>query len=428
MLTKIWARFLKSEFSRNVSSQIMGTGLAQFLPFLATPLLTRLYAEEDFALYTSFFALATIFAVGAGGKYYLAIVLAKSRTEALRIFTLSNYITFGYAAILALLFLLFYDYTSRDIGNLIYFVPVYVLFFGIWSSFTNLSIRNKTFKYNAYAKVIQSVSYIIAAIGMGLAKIALYGLVFAKIIGTLASWLFLFRKSIVKANPVKLNKLSAVAKKYVDYPKYGVMPAFLNTISSQALILILTRFYSTDDLGHFGLTYMVLSAPLGLIGTSFRDVFYEKIATLFNQEKFVNALRFFKKSALVLAGMGLPICLILYFFGEDIFAVVFGVKWARSGEFASILSLSFLAKLVVSPLSSIFNAANRLKIASVWQIIYFTTTSLTLGSGAYLLQLEVIQLLYVYVIHEVVLYSIYFLMEYRMLHRFIKKDQGLRNS
>ena len=401
-----------------MSSQILGTGIAQAIPFLATPVLTRLYTESDFAAYTSFFAIATIFAVAVGGKYQMAIVLPKSNKEAMRLFALSLYITFAYALVLALLFLAFYDQINFNIGTLIYLVPVYVLFFGIWSAFINLSIRDKTFKTNAIAKVLQSAAYIITAIGLGLAKIALYGLVMAKIAGTLSSWLYLYKKAMVKAVAIPFRKLKTVARKYRDYPKYGVWPAFLNTVSSQALILILTRFYTTEDLGHFGLTYMVLSAPLTLIGTSFKDVFYQRIASLVSNEKHKDALSFFRKSTWSLLLMGIPICAILYFFGELIFGFVFGDRWSRSGLFASILALSFLAKLVVSPLSSVFNATNRLKVAMVWQVIYFITTFLTLGLCATVFNFDVEELFYAFVIHEIVLYGLYYAIQYRTIRKF----------
>lgn len=394
---------------------MIGTGLAQALPFLATPILTRIYSEDDFALYTSFFAIATILAVGAGGKYHMAILLPKSKKDALRIFTLSLYITFAYSLLLAILFFLFYEQINLNIGELIYLVPLYVLFFGIWIALTNLSIREKTFKINAFAKVLQSVGYIITAVGLGLLKIALFGLVLAKITGTLCSWIFLLKKSIVKVNIVPIGKLKSVANRYIDYPKYGVVPAFLNTISSQALILILTKFYTTEDLGYFGLTYMVLSAPLTLIGTSFRDVFYQRITVLINNNRYRESVSFFKKSTWSLLAMGIPICVILYLFGEPIFSFVFGGRWFRSGLFASILALSFLMKLVVSPLSSVFNATNRLKVASIWQVAYFLTTFLILGYCAYILKLDVEKLLLIYVVHEVILYSLYYLLEYRML-------------
>lgn len=418
MFSKIWSKFSKSEFSRNVSSQILGTGIAQALPFLATPLLTRLFSEADFALYTSFFAIASIFSVAVGGKYHLAIVLPKKEADAHKIFTLSIYLTVAYATVIALFLPFFHNLFPKDLAQVLYFVSPYVLFFGVWSTYINMSIRHKTFTANAIAKVLQALGYIITAIGLGFSKFVGFGLILAKIMGTAVSWLFLSRKSPVHFKLISLKDLREMTKTYIDYPKYGIWPALLNTISLQAFILILTQFYTTEDLGYFGLTFMVLSAPLTLIGTSFKDVFYQKIATLINRKCYEEALLFFKKSATALLLMGLPICLILYPFGEHLFGFVFGDKWERSGEFASVLAFSFAVKLVVSPLSSIFNATNTLRTASKWQVLYFISTFATLVYCASILKLPVIRLMVVYVIHEIVLYGIYFIVQLRTIEKY----------
>lgn len=392
--------------------------MAQLLPFLATPVLTRLYDERDFAIYTSFFAVASIFAVGTGGKYQMAIVLPKEEKEAQRIFSLSIYITIVYSILLQCGFFIFYGVSSMELKDSLLFVPLFVLFFGIWSSLVHLSIRIKTFKQNAFAKVIQSIAYIITGIGFGFLGYTLYGLILSKIAGALASWLFLLKESSIKVTIVSIRSLRFVAKKYIDYPKYGIVPSFLNTLSSQALILFLARFYSPEELGNFGLTYMVLSAPLTLIGTSFKDVFYQKIASLISHRRFGEAKSFFKKSTWSLLVLGLPICLIILLFGKPMFLLVFGIKWGLSGTFASILALSFLIKLVVSPLSSVFTATNSLRTASVWQVTYFISTFLTLGFATMWFELPVMQLLYVYVVHELILYSLYYILEFRLIKQF----------
>lgn len=422
MFSKVWSKLSKSEFSKNVSSQILGTGMAQVLPFLAMPLLSRLFAEEDFALYTSFFAVASIFAVAVGGKYHMAIVLPKTEEDAQKIFTLSVYLTLAYALAIALLLPFFHRFFPETLSKVLYYVPLYVLFFGIWTAYINVSIRQKTFTANAIAKVLQAIGYITVAIGLGFSKAMAFGLVIAKIVGTVVSWLFLSKKSPISFQWVSLGILKEVARTYIDYPKYGIWPSFLNTISLQAMVLILTKFYTTIDLGHFGFTFMILSAPLALIGTSYKDVFYQKIASLMNENRYKEALSFFKKSALALFVMGIPICLILFFFGEPLFGFVFGDKWSRSGAFAAILAFSFVVKLVVSPLSAIFNATNTLRIASKWQVLYFISTFVTLGYCAAILKLQVEQLLVVYVIHEIILYGIYFVMQYRTIGKYRKEE------
>ena len=78
---KFWNRIFnqesQSEFSRNVLTLVTGTTLAQAIPVLISPILTRLYSPEDFGVYAIYFSVLMITSVVATGKYEMAIVLPK---------------------------------------------------------------------------------------------------------------------------------------------------------------------------------------------------------------------------------------------------------------------------------------------------------------------------------------------------------------
>src|SRR5258706_1569802 len=203
-----------------------------------------------------------------------------------------------------------------------------------------------------------------------------------KMSDSIALLICIFKKSYENFFLEPLKNFREVAYRYKDHPRYGIIPALLDGESVQGIVIILTKAYSTNELGYFGLTALVFSAPIGLIGGSFKEVFYQKIASHINNREFERAIMVFKKSALYLFVFALPVSIIAYFFGEDIFKFGFGERWAKSGEFASILSVSFLFQLVVSPLSSWFYVANKVKPAFIWQSLSFMTTYLTLGISA----------------------------------------------
>ncbi len=397
---------------------MMGTALGQALPFLASPLLTRLYSEEDFALFTSFFAVSSILIVAAGGRYQLAILLPRRSRDATRLFFLSFYITVAFSVVLLLAAHLLLTHPFNILGSAAYLVPAYVLLFGLWHALSYLAIRKKKYFQNAVSKIWQSGTYVVVGIVLGKLHFLMLGLIYARILGTLSATIFLFRKMMVKLAVVKLSTLRDVARTYSDYPKYSLLPAILDVMSMQALVLILSWYYSVPDLGHYGLTALVLSAPLGLIGTSFRDVFFQRMATLVRNNEPRKSMHFFLVSATGLFAAGLPVLIILHFFGPEIFGIIFGERWTRAGEFASILSISFVLHLVVGPLSSVFNATNSIKKASAWHTLYFITTFITLGITAKLYEARVEVLFSVYVVHELVLYSLYFILQYQTLRNY----------
>ncbi len=407
----------KTEYFGNISVQLIGTGIAQTIPFLVSPILTRLYPESGFATYTFFMAVVAVLVVPNGGRYFYAMVIPKEEAEAADLARLSFWLTLAYNAVLLLVVLLFYNTLNEfyQLDELWYAIPLYVAFFGIYNVFLYLSVRKKYFKNNAVTKVVQTASTALFSILFSFFGLLFSGLALGKIVGVISSI------PVFKAKPslrLDLPKLKRVAKKYIDYPKVTIVPSLLDIFSVQALVFFVGRYYSEESLGYLGLTNMILIAPLALIGVSFRDVFYQKIASFFNDRAYEKARKLFLGSAAVLLFIGTFIALILLFFGETIFAFVYGDNWITSGKFAVILGFAFCAKLFASPLSSIFNATHQLRLLSIWQTTYFFTTLTTLYFAIVYYKLPITDTLLVYTIHEVILYIWYFFMQKQALNKF----------
>jgi len=408
---------LKSEYFSNISIQLIGTGIAQLIPFLISPLLTRLYPETSFATFTMFMAVVAVLTVPNGGRYFYAMVIPKEDSEALNIGKLSFWLVLLYNGFLFVIFTIFFKELNQfyALGNLWFAIPLYVAIFGIYNIALYLSVRRKLFRTNAIAKIVQTASTAIFSVVLSFFGLLFSGLILGKMIGVLASIPFLKVKLNLNSD---FEKLKVVAKKYIDYPKVTILPSLLDIFSLQALIFFVGRYYSEETLGYLGLTNMILIAPIALIGISFRDVFYQKITGFFNDKAYAQAKKLFLGSAAALFLIGGVIAMVLLFFGEAIFAFVYGNNWIISGKFAVILGIAFWAKLWASPLSSIFNATHQLKLLSFWQIGYFFTTLTTLYFTVVYFQLPIEPTLIVYTIHEVLLYTLYFFMQKQVLQKF----------
>ena len=73
----------KSEFSQNVLTLMTGTTLAQAIPIIISPILTRIYTPEDFGLLALFLSITNIIGSVANGRYELAIMLPKKNDNAI---------------------------------------------------------------------------------------------------------------------------------------------------------------------------------------------------------------------------------------------------------------------------------------------------------------------------------------------------------
>ena len=67
----------------------------------------------------------------------------------------------------------------------------------------------------------------------------------------------------------------------------------------------------------------------------------------------------------MLTGLAIVGILIIEFFGIEIFTWVFGIEWKTAGQLTQILIFSYAIKFIVSPLTSVFTALEKIKISSI---------------------------------------------------------------
>ena len=81
----MWNRILNSEYIRNTLTLVSGNTLAQLIPLLAEPVLTRLFPPEDFGLLALFISISSLFAIVATGRYELAVMLPSKDEDAVNL-------------------------------------------------------------------------------------------------------------------------------------------------------------------------------------------------------------------------------------------------------------------------------------------------------------------------------------------------------
>mgnify|MGYP001399071774 CR=1 FL=1 len=86
-----------------------GTLIAQLIPVLLTPVLTRLYSPADFGVLELFLSVSLILGVIANGRYELAIVLPDEKKDAWNLMSLGMLISIAFTILLVLFVFLFVD-------------------------------------------------------------------------------------------------------------------------------------------------------------------------------------------------------------------------------------------------------------------------------------------------------------------------------
>ena len=339
----------KSEFSRNVLTLMTGTTIAQAIPIAISPILTRIYTPEDFGMFALYMSIASILSVMATGQYELAIMLPKKDEDAVNIVALSIIISFFVSFIsLVIVFVFNTQITTLlgnpEISNWLYFIPITVLFTGVYQSFNYWSNRQKQYKRLATSRVIQSGTVSSTNLAMGFGGFGASGLILGGVLGqgvaTTVLGRLIFKEDSYRLKNIKNIKMFALAKRYVKFPKITLPHSIFNTVSTQLPIFIITYYFSSRETGFFSFANRIVMLPIGLISNAYYQVFFES----FSKEK--NKEIFFKQKFKQINMLFLPLFILLWFIFPDLFAFVFGKEWKTAGSYTQALLPLFYLKFI----------------------------------------------------------------------------------
>ena len=365
----------KSTYARNVVTLMTGTAFAQALPIAVSPILTRLYSPEEFGRFALYMAVASIASVLVTGRYELAILLPRRDKDALHIAALAMVLSAAISAVLLLVVLFFAQPIAALLGDAalapwLYWVPASTLLLGLYQSLNYWSNRKAQYKRLAISRTVQSGSAALAQLGSGYAGSGAVGLVGGQITGQVLATSVLARliwredhRAIQALRPLRGL---ALARKYINFPKYLIVAHGFNTASGQMPVLLLSALFNTAAAGFFTLTQRVMAAPMSLIANALGDVFRQEASQAYIHQGQCKTIyeKTFKRLLLI---AGVPFA-VFFFVAPALFAWVFGEQWRVAGEYAQILTPKFFSDFVAGPLSAMFMIAEKQRLDLLWQI------------------------------------------------------------
>lgn len=381
---------LKSEFSRNVMTLLTGSAIAQFIPLLLTPVLSRLFSPEEFGLFAFYYTLVSFFLVIATGRYELAILLPKKDKEAINVMGLAILLS-GILSIFLLLALFIFKIPIQnllgkpDLNQWLYLIPVCVFLGSGYKVLTYWSNRKKRFKGTSISVVTQATlrsstvfyfgllksgffglsvatitffkeifhkSY---AVPVGVTELGIAGFILGYVIGFGSAFLtliFAFIKNDRELlSQISRKQMKAMGIRYKKFPQINMFHAMTDEFKNSGVTLIISYVFSDIVLGLYSMTYRVLRAPLSVIGNSFSQVFLQKAAEMYANKQ--NYLPIIHKVTKKLATISLPFFILVMLFGPQIFEFILGDKWSTAGEYARYLSPWLFVQFVTAPITQI---------------------------------------------------------------------------
>ena len=380
---------IKSDFIKNILALATGTSIAQFIPILISPILTRIYTPEDFGLFALFIAVTVIFGSIANGKYETAIMLPKKDEDAINLFALGLIITFSVSILLLILIIFLNQYFANMLSNnefrqWLYFVPLGVFLIGLWSLLNFFSNRIKKYKQIKNVTILKSIVLATLQISISYFKSGVTGLIGGQLVSQLLGNILLL-KNIIK-NRVLISKIStsriiALAKKFKNFPKFSSPHTLINVFFSNLPIFLLGGYFSSIAVGMYALALRISRVPAKLISQAISNVLFQRIVSYKNKN--LPYMKYVFKFLIIQILLGLLVSISLLFI-SNYTGLILGEKWTNLGSYLLALIPWITTAFIVSPLSFSIALGNQQKKGLYVEIIYGFLKFISLVVGIYI--------------------------------------------
>lgn len=356
---------------------LAGGAMAQALPLLLGPLLTRLYSPTEFGLYQLFMAVATNLAVVACGRYEFALPMARDTAEADRLRRLA--LRIGLWVVLAATLGGTAWAVARAAAWPLWLGPS-VAALGLLSLATLWATREQRWRAMASARVLQHGGGAVAQVLAGTAHAGLHGLIAAPLFAIAAATACL-RLPWRLGSPTGLG---GTARRYREFPLLNTPHAFAGALQDTLALALLSAWLGPAAAGFWGLALRYLKAPATLVGSAVSQALYPRL-TAHGPGVTVQARSAVRQVMLALGGVAAVLVALLWFAGPWLFGRLFGPDWQDTGLLARALALYIGAHFVASPLAVVTMAwgaqAWALRLAVVGQVLFVVALATGLQIG-----------------------------------------------
>lgn len=355
---------------------LAGGAVAQLIPLLLGPWLTRLYAPDMFGMYHLAAAVMANVAVVACARFEFALPMARGNAEVRALTALCWRLSIGVGAVSLVASLAWAAWVGRSWP--LWLAPGVLLL--AWLSLATLrATRARRFRPLAWARVVQHGGGALLQVIAGLLATGVHGLIGGAVLAAGAALAIL---GGVNRVPQAAARMRAVARRYRDFPLLNTPHAFLGALQDTLAITLVAASQGAAAAGAWGLALRYLKAPATLVGSAVSQALYPQLARAGRTHA---GRRLVVQAMVLLAAVAAPFVFALWLAAPPVFAWAFGDEWREAGELARALSLYIGLHFIASPLGVVTLAwkaqAWALKLAVVGQALFVIALAVGLATG-----------------------------------------------
>lgn len=373
---------LDNTFLRHVLTLMTGTAVAQVIPLVARPFLTRIYTPAEFGVWGMYTALAGGLATIGALRYDIAVVMPETDAGGRAMVKLASRIGLAFSVVATVLLTVF----SHPLANLLRrpdlapYLPAVGLLVLATTQLSGRQYwlnRRERYKEMARNRMGQAVGTTGVQLGAGLAGVGgAWGLVAGSIAGAWFSSANLWRLTRHETRPQPGDSALAVAREYRKMPLVNGPNALVDTIRLQGIILMIGAFFSKEAVGQYTQAWTLLQMPMGLVNGALGQVFYQKLANTRRGAMFGVVRNAIVRSLVI----GLVPFALIWLLAPWLFPFVLGPDWGPAGQIARILVPWLYLNFVTSPISMLFLTVRRQGVMLCHALVYMAVPLALIGN------------------------------------------------
>ncbi|WP_203568890.1 lipopolysaccharide biosynthesis protein [Aestuariimicrobium ganziense] len=361
----------RSTFLRHVLTLMTGTAVAQLIPLAARPILSRMYTDHEFGIYSLYLSLTAAFVTIGALRYDVAVVMPEKDADARGLVRLATRLALASGAVATVVLSVFAGTIAGwmrrpDLAPFLPAVGVLVIAMTQISSRQYWLNRRRRYKEMARNRMGQALGTNVVQIGAGFASTGVWGLVLGSLAGQWFSALNLWRLTRRETAPQPGDSARAMAKEYRKMPLVNGPNAVVDTVRVNGINVLTGAFFSGAILGQFAQAWQLLQMPMGLINGALSQVFYQRLATTRRGQMFTVV----RSAILRSLAVGVVPFGLIWWLAPWLFPFVLGGQWHLAGRIARVLVPWLYLNFVTSPVSLLFVTIKRQGTMFVFAVVY----------------------------------------------------------
>lgn len=345
---------IKSSSARNFAKLLSANVVAQVIGLLIYPILTRVYAPEDFGLLNLFVSIASVICVLATSEYHNAIVLPKQQKDSvamvhwcllqLCIVVVLTGVSVLFSKPIAALFNL------PVLAHYYWLMPLMVLVSGGWNILNYWYIYRGNYTRISGYQLSQSLLSAGGKVGFGYAGVLQGGLIYSTILAPLlaliSSLIRAGKENLMPLRTVVRDDVREVVRTYRNFPMYSLPRSFVNMIAGQLPVLLLTPLFGARYVGWWSMAVLLGFTPISVITKSMYQVLYQYTTSRVNTSLPLGF--YFRRFTWVVIAVALPVFAVLAWVLPDLTSWLLGAEWRETGMYIQWMLPWLLCSLLTS--------------------------------------------------------------------------------